>query len=59
MLARKTGRACYVGGGVSLRDAVRGGDVEEEMEVFTGVVGTVVRAVERVGAGAGAGAGGG
>jgi hypothetical protein len=41
LLARKTGRACYVGNSASFRDSVQGGTVEEEMEAF-GVVVKVV-----------------
>jgi len=42
LLARKTGRACYVGNSASFRDSVQGGTVEEEMEAFGAVVKVVM-----------------
>jgi hypothetical protein len=48
LLARKTGRACYVGNSASFRDSVQGGIVEEEMEAFRAVVKVVMGEVEKV-----------
>jgi hypothetical protein len=42
LLARKTGRACYVGNSASFRDSVQGGTVEEEMEAFGAIVKVVM-----------------
>ncbi|GAB7353220.1 hypothetical protein MBLNU459_g3740t1 [Dothideomycetes sp. NU459] len=44
ILARKTGRAVYVGSSVSFADAGNGGNVDEEMEGFRRVVETVMTA---------------
>lgn len=46
VLARKTGRAAYVGSSVSFADGVMGGNVEEEMEGFRRVVEAVMGVVE-------------
>ncbi|KAF1347828.1 hypothetical protein BDV97DRAFT_298345 [Delphinella strobiligena] len=46
VLARRTGRAAYVGSSVSFAGAGNGGTVEEEMEGFRRVVEVVVAAVE-------------
>lgn len=48
IVARKSGRPCYVGNAVSFAEAGRGGDVEEEMEGLRAVVGVVMGEVERV-----------
>lgn len=45
LLARKTGRACYVGSSVDLTGSVQGGNVEEEMEAFGAVVKVVMAEV--------------
>lgn len=42
LLARKTGRACYVGNSATFKDSVQGGTVEEEMEAFGAVVKVVM-----------------
>lgn len=42
LLARKTGRACYVGSSIDLSGSVQGGIVEEEMEAFGAVVKVVM-----------------
>lgn len=57
VLARKTGRAAYVGSSVSFAGAAGGGSVEEEMEGFRRVVEAVMVEVGRgraVGEGTGA-----
>ncbi|KAH9821963.1 Proteasome assembly chaperone 4, partial [Teratosphaeria destructans] len=44
VLVRRTGKLCYVGGGINLRDAAGGGTVDEEMEAFRAVVDVVCTA---------------
>ncbi|KAF2769363.1 hypothetical protein EJ03DRAFT_272443 [Teratosphaeria nubilosa] len=41
VLVRRTGKLCYVGGGINLRDAAGGGTVDEEMEAFRAIVDVV------------------
>lgn len=48
LLARKTGRACYVGNSATFRDSVQGGTVEEEMEAFGAVVKIVMGEIGKV-----------
>lgn len=49
VLVRKTGRVCYVGGGINLSGAAQGGSVEEEMEAFRAVVEAVGKEIGRPG----------
>jgi len=51
LLAKKTGKGCYVSWSGDLSGGVQGGSVEEEMEAFRAVVKTVVEANEREGSG--------
>lgn len=47
LLARKTGKAAYVGNSISFASAGMGGTVEEEMEGFKKVVSVVVEEVRK------------
>jgi hypothetical protein len=48
LLARKTGRPCYVGSSITLSGAAGGGTVEEEMEAFRAIVDVVTTATRRL-----------
>lgn len=47
MLARKTGRAAYVGSSLSFAGAAGGGTVEEEVEGFRRVTEVVMAEIEK------------
>lgn len=53
LLAKKTGKGCYVSWSGDLSGGVQGGSMEEEMEAFRAVVKTVVEADGKAGSGQG------
>lgn len=48
LLARKTGKPCYVGSSINLSNAAGGGSVEEEMLAFRAVVEVVLGEIAKL-----------
>jgi len=48
LLARKSGKPCYVGSSVDLSSTAGGGSVEEEMSAFKAVVEVVLAELRKV-----------